>query len=153
MGKTLEECVLTDYNPELKYFECVRAYRCDSCNKEFGEVVKKVSKKPDRKCPYCKTKLIVQIMGIGHISVRQEATTIGMLAERNTKKMGQYEKEAREYNHYESRSRGQFEAIKESGLIDKNTTYKETQDEEKRLKKIGQMTPEQKTNYILKGDT
>lgn len=150
MGKTLTECKLSEFNPTIKMYECIRGYRCVECEKEFAKIVKKTEKPQKHKCPECKIELESQIMGIGHTFV-QDIKTIGQLAEHNSKKMGTYEREDKEKAHYDSRTRGKIEVMKEKGVLDKNTSYQETQKEYNRLKKINEMTPQQKKDYVLYG--
>jgi hypothetical protein len=66
----------------------------------------------------------------GDIFVRREATTIGQLSDRNTKKMGKYELEAKQ----------QTDNIKQ-----------EKSDKQKLHKKINSMSDTQKRKWIMEG--
>ncbi len=85
--------------------------------------------------------------------VRGEATTVGQIAERNTKKMGKLELAEKRRLHKQQRTKARSKIIEESGgqRIDvpqerKTPIYGKVDHE-----KIGNMTQEQKKRYILEG--
>lgn len=152
MGKTLTECILKEYNPEIAYYECIRGYRCDKCSKEFAIIQKKTEKTPNKRCPRCKIIMERQLLGQPIVFVSQDPTTVAGLAEKNTKKMGKYELESKRKAHEDSMYLSKEVALKEQGLISPGSTASERNKEAEELRKINSMTPEQKNKYVLTGE-
>jgi putative FmdB family regulatory protein len=102
-------------------------YRCDKCGTEV-DYYQNIKDKPKRKCPVCKKNGLSRLLSacIGFVS--REVTTIGQLAERNSKKMGSKIKEE------EDRS-GKTEAKKKK----------------REISKINKMTLSEKIRYIEEG--
>ena len=72
-----------------------RLYFCKNCEHEF-ETVQPMDEKLLKKCPKCKkNKLIQDLSGNFHGSVIQY-NTVGSLAEKNTKELGHYGRQAKE---------------------------------------------------------
>lgn len=64
------------------------SYRCHTCHHEF-ETKQSIKEKPLTECFCCKQHSLERVIEGGmHASVRQDATTVGQRAERNSKKMG-----------------------------------------------------------------
>lgn len=152
MGKTLKECKLKDYKPEISYYECVRGYRCEKCKKEFAIIAKKVEKPVNKRCPGCKITMERQVLGQPLIFVSQDPTTLGGLAEKNTQKMGTYELEDKRKAHEDSMYKGKETLLKEQGLISQGSTASERNKEAEELGKINRMTPEEKQKYVMTGE-
>ena len=108
-------------------------YKCQACEHFFAEEISIKKYKRKRKCPSCGKHKLERVLGVPDISVRRESTTIGQLAESNTKKMGRYELEEK-----------QRQDNKELDKLKKETR--------KTQRTINNMTPEQKKKYILEGD-
>ena len=102
----------------------VYEYRCESCSHEFEEQ-QEVKDKPLEICPKCQEKSAERLISRTHGFVRN-ITTLGQLAERNNKKIG--------------KEKLQIEADK-----------KKPANNIRELKKIGNMTNEQKRRYIEDG--
>lgn len=72
-----------------------RLYYCKNCEHEF-ETVQPMHEELKTKCPKCKkNKLIQDLSGSFHGSVIQY-NTVGSLAEKNTKELGTYGRQAKE---------------------------------------------------------
>lgn len=73
-------------------------YECQECEFQFT-VEQKMTARTLRKCPECgKVALERVILSAPYAFVRQDPTTVGQLAERNTKKMGREAVEMTERN-------------------------------------------------------
>ena len=108
-------------------------YKCIACEHFFEEEISIKKYKKIKKCPSCGKHKLKRILSAPDISVRQESTTLGQLAESNTKKMGRYELEEK-----------QRQDNKELGKLKRDTR--------KTQKEINNMTPNQNKKYILEGD-
>lgn len=105
-------------------------YACNYCGFIQKDVYQKITDKPLEECPRCKHKTFERLISGGLMGfVKGEATTIGQLSERNTKKMGKYE-------------------LQEKVLKEKDTK-KEAMKEVR--KEINKMTETQKRNFIENG--
>lgn len=108
-------------------------FECEECI-FYTEIRQSMDDPSVHKCPLCgKETLKKVIINPPAIITRGGPTTVGQLADRNTKKMGRYEKE------------------------DKDMKYGINQDKQKIEKrnlhrKINSMTPEQKLRWIKEGD-
>lgn len=106
-------------------------YVCSSCEHILEDVSQSIKDKPIVKCEQCNMDTMERVIYGGHVFVRREATTIGQLADRNTKKMGNYERQSKEKEH----------------------NIKRQLSEKQRLhKKINSMTASQKQKWIKEGD-
>lgn len=70
----------------------VYVYACEACEHQF-EKIQKMSDKPLKRCPECKKHRLHKIPQAFHGAVVQEPTTVYHQAQRNTEKMGHYERE------------------------------------------------------------
>lgn len=107
-------------------------YKCSNCPEDF-ETFHSI-KEPLRKvCPSCKNQsLTVVLDGPPDIISKGEIKTIGQLAEANSKKMG---KELLQ------------KKMDQDGMTDKINLY----EKKKEMRKLANLTPEQKTKYIETG--
>ncbi len=108
-------------------------YSCNKCGFLWEDVNQSIHDKPKKKCPRCEKMTLSRLISVGLPPiVVGDATTVGQIADRNTKKMGKYKV---------SEERGKYDET-----IDK--VSKERQDEHKR---IGKMTDTQKLRFIENG--
>ena len=114
-------------------------YKCKACEHFFEEEISIKKYKKKKKCPSCGKHKLKRILSAPDISVRQESTTLGQLAESNAKKMGRYELEDRRHHQQKERQDN-----KELGKLKRDTR--------KTQKEINNMTPNQKKKYIIEGD-
>lgn len=75
-------------------------YRCLNCNYEC-EHVQSIKDKPLKKCPSCKKNKLERLISVTSGFVRKEATTIGQLADRNSKRLGKSEVQERDLKRKE----------------------------------------------------
>lgn len=123
------------------YYERAGKYVCSECNSEYGVIKKKSEVRQYTKCPNCGQKTLNSfILGAPSVQVRGNITTVGQLAEQNTKKLGRYGKEERD--------RAQSDAEKTGRKVLKTPD----KDGIERVKKINKMTREQKRHYINTGE-
>ena len=108
-------------------------YRCLACQHTFSDIIPMKEYKTRRKCPESKKYKLERVLGNVTGFVKGEATTLGQLAEQNTKKMGNYELEKKQRNDSKELRKAKKEARKSQ-------------------REINKMTPEQKKKYILEGD-
>lgn len=111
-------------------------YRCEACQYEF-ETKQSIKDKPLKKCPECKKNKLERLISAPTVFVRQEAKTLGQQADRNTKKMGTYEKEAREKADSDKRIK-----------VKKEKPWWKS---EHSTEKIANLSPEAKQRYIMEG--
>ena len=71
-------------------------YVCSNCQYEIGDMYQSIKAKPLVKCDKCNKMTLERVIYGGDVFVRREATTIGQLSDRNTKKMGKYELESKQ---------------------------------------------------------
>tara|TARA_Y100001938_G_scaffold148674_1_gene233085 strand:+ start:1779 stop:2126 length:348 start_codon:yes stop_codon:yes gene_type:complete len=110
-------------------------FECEPCA-YYAEIRQGMSDPSTLKCPICEQKTLKKVfLSAPHIAVRGEPTTIGQMAELNSKKMGSYERQ-------------------EKSEKDSNGTRLTTEQKQKRkeYQKIVSMTPEQKVKWIKEGD-
>lgn len=87
-------------------------YNCDGCGRNF-EVRRSIKDDPLKQCPYCSTDALQQVYHAPTIISNSEPRTIGGLADRNSAKMGRYEKEAKVHEAQEQKKRARREAMKQ----------------------------------------
>lgn len=90
-------------------------YECQNEECQFlFEIEQRVSARRLRKCPACgKKKLERVILEAPFGFVQREPTTVGQLAERNTKEMGKYELQSKRKNQEDAKVAAKAEALKE----------------------------------------
>ena len=89
-----------------------------------------IKAKPLVKCNKCNKMTLERVIYGGDVFVRREATTIGQLSDRNTKKMGKYELESKQKE---------------------DNTKQERSEKQKLHKKINSMDDTQKRKWIMEG--
>ena len=104
-------------------------YLCSSCEYRFT-IQQGMKDKKKKKCPECKKGKLNRVMGIPSVFVKGEPSSLGHLAERNTKKMGRYE----------------LEDKKEKDKVNDKADGKN-----KTQRKLRSMTEKQRQRYIEKG--
>lgn len=114
-------------------------YNCEKCQSSV-EVRQSLKDDPLIKCEKCGENSLYK--SIQPCFVQGEPTTVGQLAERNTKKMGKYHLESLRKSHAESGEAAADQAYADVGKKRiKNDIYK----------KLAKATPEQKKKYIHEG--
>jgi len=106
-------------------------YVCSNCQHEIQDMYQSIKAKPLVKCDKCNKMALERVIYGGDVFVRREATTIGQLSDRNTKKMGKYELESKQKKHI---------------------TKKKLSEQQKLNRKINSMTSDQKRKWIKEGD-
>lgn len=109
-------------------------FECESCA-YYTEIKQSFDDPNTHNCPHCGKKTLVKVfINPPSIMVRGEPSTIGQLADRNTKKMGKYEIEDKN---------------KANGIKPENTVDKKRREINRR---INSMTKTQKLKWIKDGD-
>jgi hypothetical protein len=137
-------------------------YRCTAkkCAHEY-DTSHSIKAEPHKTCPKCKKETLERVIYGGcHVSVKS-VTTVGQLAERNTKKMGRYGRDKAEKKRMEQLEKSTVsepmkEAIRKSGgklhtkeEKSKLPWYWEKKNRKETSEKINKMTPKQKRDYIF----
>jgi|TARA_R100000008_G_C3475817_1_gene111316 putative FmdB family regulatory protein len=101
-------------------------YECAECGKFFSDVYQKYEEEPLTKCEECGKESLQKIFAAPTFFVTQEAQTLGQLADRNAKKMGQREVQERDLKRKEQTKSAMSEAKKElySGINKMSDTQK-----------------------------
>jgi putative FmdB family regulatory protein len=108
-------------------------YSCHCCGFLWENVNQSIHDKPKKQCPRCNKMSLSRLISLGLPPiVKGDATTLGQLADRNTKKIGKYKISENKEKYEETISRG-------------------SQERKDLNKKISKMTPEQKSRYIENG--
>ena len=110
-------------------------YKCSGCEHAF-ELVQSMKDKPKKKCPSCGKNKLKKVLFPPTVFTKSEPKTIGHWADRNTQKMGHYELGDKDGERKENLKKDK------STLGDGPATPKQ----------IRKMTPQQKQNYIEKGE-
>jgi len=108
-------------------------YECKNCSNKLYDVEQSVKDPPLVKCSQCRKKSLERVIFPPTVFVRQEATTVGQLSERNAKKLGRSEVQERTLKDKDSKKTALKEAKKEM------------------YSKINKMTASQKTRFIEDG--
>jgi putative FmdB family regulatory protein len=108
-------------------------YVCGNCDHKLCDVYQSIKDKPLLKCTACNKKSLERVIYAPLSFTRKEPTTIGQLAERNSKRLGRAEISERESKDRESKKSAMDSAKKEV------------------FKKINKMNDEQKRAYIENG--
>tara|TARA_R100001377_G_C3157547_1_gene98554 strand:- start:305 stop:646 length:342 start_codon:yes stop_codon:yes gene_type:complete len=108
-------------------------FECKKC-KYYGEVRQAYDAASIIECPCCNEKTLRKVfINAPSISVRGEPNTIGQLADRNTSKMGHYEKQEK---HDKDKPKNNSDAQQRRNLN----------------RKVNSMTPVEKLKWIKEGD-
>lgn len=70
-------------------------YECGTCKYSLNNVQQSIKQKPLKKCDRCGHNTLERIIHPPMVFVKQEASTIGQLSERNSKRLGKYEVQER----------------------------------------------------------
>jgi putative FmdB family regulatory protein len=109
-------------------------YGCECGYTEEKE--EKIGPSKVRKCPQCKKKTLERLISAPMTFVRREAKTVGQVMERNSKKLGRYEKEHLRKDYIVSGQEAKDKARK---------------DDMNEMARINKMSPAQKAKYIHEG--
>jgi DNA-directed RNA polymerase subunit RPC12/RpoP len=107
-------------------------YMCKYCSNKIIDCQQSIHEKPYTKCEACGEHGLERIIYPPTVFCHVEITTVGQLAEKNSKKMGKY-------------------GLEEKVLKDKESKKGALSEARKELKKLGGMTDEQKRRYIENG--
>ena len=108
-------------------------FECEPCI-YYTEVKQSVDAPDTLTCPLCNQSTLKKVfISPPYISIRGEPTTIGHLADRNTSKMGKYEKQDKEAQ-------------------DTSPTDQESLKKKETHRQINAMSPERKLKWIREGD-
>lgn len=108
-------------------------YECSDCQHQ-EEVFQRFSETPLSECPSCKQPSFRRVILHPPLAfIKGEARTVGQLADRNSKKLGRYEREDREE-------------------ADNMKAHNEGREASALRRKINKMTPDQQKKYIERGD-
>lgn len=113
-------------------------YKCDKCEHSF-EIIQRMADRPLVKCPICKKNKLYRLFFSPMVFVVGEAKTIGQLADRNTKKMSNDQKDSIAEKYKKNKKQ----------VIGEKPWYKQNQT--KTSKQIQGMNVEQKRKYIENG--
>ena len=108
-------------------------YQCEDCGNFVEDVSQGISDKPDTECQVCKSHNYHRVIYAPKVFVRGEPTTLGQLAEVNSKKLGKTKTEEMIGRDKSSKKNALKEARKE---LNSN---------------LGKMTESQKKRYIENG--
>ena len=130
-------------------------YECRNCKHNF-DIKQSIHDDSLKECPKCKGELF-RVINVPHVHIYGEPTTIGHLAESNTKKLGKYELQSKEKQQKEAKKQAKIELMKQKGslpqdateLPDKKTWYNP---EGKDLDKLSNMNDKQTEKYIMEGN-
>lgn len=107
-------------------------YMCKFCSHKLIDCYQNIRDKPYTKCDACGEHGLERIIYSPTVFCKGEPTTLGQLAEQNSKKMGKYQ-------------------LEEKSLKDKEDKKGALSEARKELKKMGGMSDEQKRRYIENG--
>ena len=113
-------------------------YECKKCEHKVVDVKQSIHDDALTLCPHCGEHALERIIYGGvHIRVKS-INTVGALGESNWKKMGHYKR-----SEIEADLKAKRDAKEKTHFGDPNVTKSQ----------INKMTPEQKTHYIITGET
>lgn len=107
-------------------------YGCHNCGEILEDIKQSIHDEALKKCPSCGQNALERVPYGGLGAFVKDVKTIGQLADKNFSKMGSYQR-----SELESKNKDKIVA-------------KQKRDE---LKKINKMTAEQKTKYIITGES
>ena len=105
-------------------------YGCHNCGKTIEDIKQSIHDEALTKCPSCGKNTLERVPYGGLGAFVKDAKTIGQIADKNWSNMGSYK-------------RSEIEAGTKS--------KKEAKEKRQQIREIGNMTPEQKTKYIMTG--
>lgn len=113
-------------------------YKCDNCGNELNDIFQSFKEEALVKCPSCSQDSLVRVIYGGLGTFVKDVKTIGQLADKNWKSMGNYKRSEVENKTKEKAKES------ESPLASLGSASR---------KQINKMTPEQKKKYIITGET
>lgn len=113
-------------------------YLCESCGHEINDLYQSFSEDSLIKCPSCSQDSLGRVIYGGLGTFVKDVKTIGQLADRNWKSMGQYKKSEIEQQRKES-NKSNESPLSSFGKASRS--------------EINKMTQEQKKKYIITGET
>ena len=128
-------------------------YQCSECGHEMNDVQQSMKDEALTKCPKCKKNSLERIIYGGiHASVKGgEPTTLGQMAERRFEEGHTRMPDGRPITRVEYNQSDMVER-KEKRIHEATARRKKKEEQQKQIKKINNMTPEQKRNYIRNGE-
>lgn len=127
-------------------------YECEACGYFMADVYQSIKDEALTKCPECKKhKLIRLIYGGTYASVKKEPTTIGQLLERRYEEGNKYTEDGRAITKIEWNKTDMVERA-EKREHEKKERARKNREKREKINKINKMTPEQKKNYIIRGE-
>ena len=115
-------------------------YICKNCGHELKDVLQSIKDDPLTCCEQCGEHSLSRVIFGGRAAFVENVSTIGQLADKNTKKMGHYKKSEIEAKAKENKPKTKQT---EKQIYGKHATATRAE--------IKNMSPKQKQNYIMKG--
>jgi len=112
-------------------------YICKNCGHELKDVLQSIKDEPLTLCDNCGEHSLSRIIFGGRAAFVENVSTIGQLADKNTRRMGAYQKSEIEAKAKESKPKST------ETIYSKHTTASKGE--------INKMSEQQKQNYILRG--
>jgi putative FmdB family regulatory protein len=127
-------------------------YKCDNCEFFMEDVYQSIKEDALKKCPECKQETLNRIIyGGTYASVKYRPQTVGQLAEARWEEGHRYMPDGSPISRTEWNKCDMVERA-EKRRHEKAAARKENEAKRNLVKKINNMTPEQKRNYIINGD-
>ena len=115
-------------------------YICKNCGHELKDVLQSIKADPLTYCEKCGEQSLSRVIFGGRAAFVENVSTIGQLADKNTKKMGHYKKSEIEAKAKENKPKAKQT---DQQIYGKHATATRAE--------IKNMSPKQKQNYIMKG--
>ena len=112
-------------------------YICKNCGHELKDVLQSIKDDPLTFCDKCGEHSLSRVIFGGRAAFVENVSTIGQLADKNTRRMGAYQKSEIEAKAKESKPKST------ETIYSKHTTATKNE--------INKMSEQQKQNYILRG--
>jgi putative FmdB family regulatory protein len=113
-------------------------YICQACDHELENVLQSIKDKPKKRCPKCGKHKLERVLHGGVYGFVNNASTVGQLADKNTRDMGHYQKSEIEAKAKENKPKST------QTIYGKYATASKSE--------INKMTPQQQQNYIMRGN-
>lgn len=127
-------------------------YECEECGFLMEDVYQSIKEDAFTNCPKCKKESFNRIIyGGTYASVKKEPTTIGQLAERRFEEGHTTMPDGRQITRVEWNKADMVE-MAEKRSHEKRQRRQEKEAKQRLQKKINNMSPEQKRNYIINGE-
>jgi putative FmdB family regulatory protein len=115
-------------------------YICKNCGHELKDVLQSIKDDPLTLCEECGEHSLSRVIFGGRAAFVENVSTIGQLADKNTKNMGHYKRSEIETKVKENKAKSQ---PSEKDIYGKHATASRTE--------INKMSAKQKQNYIMRG--